>query len=319
MPFNYKEINQVRERLLQRNAKWQTELDKITKGTKDPYVKALGSNVADVADELIAASTIQSDKIQENYDLAQKAVASCSAALESSSAALESQVQMTQDLKDKGLQIATNTKRGLKSIHERQKLELERSQTVVIGRGIQPLVEGKETYADLEAALAASLKKIGIKKGQISVSYLRRLNRSGGDKAKDKDPRALRIELSSIGDKIKLYEAMIEASSARRVEFSLTSEIPQYALAKYRRLSKLAKALRDSDKKWKTKVSIPRGKLQPVLQLKRRGSGEKYKPATEAQIKQATELWEKEKKSRDDALLGTDDEEMDTEPTAGGN
>ena len=115
---------------------------------------------------------------------------------------------------------------------------------------------------------------------------------------------------------------MIETSTHKHVEISLTSEIPKYALPKYRRLGKLAKALRDHDKRWKTKVSIPRGKLQPVLQLKKRGTGDKYKAASDDQLKLATELWEKAKKDRDDDLLRPsedEDEDMETESTARGN
>ena len=62
--------------------------------------------------------------------------------------------------------------------------------------------------------------------------------------------------------------------------------------------------------------------MQPVLQLKKRGSGEKYKPATEAQLKQANDLWEKERKSKEDVRLleaSDDDEEMDTDSTQRGN
>jgi hypothetical protein len=323
MPFNYKDVGQVRDRLLSKNAKWQAELDKLTKGTKDVTIKAVSQNIAEVADELVAVNTVQNDQIIKNHQLANKAVSASSAALESSSMALETQKIMAKDLKETESKVETNTKRSLKSIHERQRADLERSQTVVIARGIPSLVEGKESYNDLEAAVLTAFKKIGLKRGTISINYIRRMNQAGGERAKkDREPRALRVELSSIGDKIKLYEAMIETSSSKRVDFSLTSEIPKYALPKYRKLGKMAKALRDNDGRWKTKVSIPRGKLQPVLQLKKRGSGDKYKPATEAQLKQATDLWEKERKSREDGRLleaSDGDEEMDTDSTQRGN
>ena len=292
----------MRERLLERNAKWQAELNKLSKTTKDAYIKAVSTKVAEVANELVGVSTFQSDKICENRKLADNAIEASSVALESSTAALEAQKQIVKDLKESESKIDTNTKRGLKSIHERQRADLEKSQTVVIGRGILPLVEGKEAYGDLEVAVMTAFKKIGIKKGMISINYIRRLNKAGGEKStKDREPSALRIELCSISDKIKLYEAMIKASAHKHVEFSLTSEIPKYQLPKYRRLGKLAKALRDH-KRWKNKVSIPRGKLQPVLQLKKRGTGDKYKAASDDQLKLATELWEKARKDRDDDL-----------------
>jgi hypothetical protein len=320
MPFNYKDMSEVRERLLERNAKWQAELDRISKTTKDGYIKAISTRVAEVADELAGVSTFHTDKICENQKLAEKAIEASGAALESSSAALEAQKQMEKNLKESETKIDTNTKRGLKSIHERQRADLEKCQNVVIGRGILPLVQGKESYGDLEAAALTAFKKIGIKKGMISISYVRRLSRgANGEKSKrTKEPQALRIELGSLGDKIKLYEAMIESLTHKHVEFSLTSEIPKYALPKYRRLGKLAKALRDNDRRMKTKVTIPRGKLQPVLQVKKRGTGEKYKAASEDQLKLATELWEKARKDKDDELLrASEDEDEDMETDSG--
>lgn len=317
MPFNYKKTEQVRERLLEKNSRWQAELDKIGKASKDAVVKALGNQVSDVADELVAATAFHAEEIRKTKESVHKAVSASSTALESSTAALEAQEEIAKDLKEKDSKIEINSKRALKSINERHKIELERSQNVVIARGIPPLVEGKESYNDLETALFTGLKRVGIKKGHITVHYIRRLAKSGGDKGKkDKEPRALRVELSSLGDKIRLYEAVIETSKTKAVDFNLSSEIPRYALPKYKRLGKLARALRDDDNRLKTKVTIPRGKLMPVLQLKLKGSGESYKAATEEQLKAAAELWNKSQTDKDAKLLESDDD-MDTDSKPG--
>lgn len=65
--------------------------------------------------------------------------------------------------------------------------------------------EGRhKSYDDMEVALVKVLRQIGL--NNIKVNYIRRLPKPKGDISKD--PMALKVELSCLGDKIRIFNAL---------------------------------------------------------------------------------------------------------------
>ena len=76
------------------------------------------------------------------------------------------------------------------------KLQLERSQLVVVIRNLAPLTKNKETYEDLEKLMARVLKELTLSREGIRVNAVKRLQRSKLDKTGEY--LALRVELSGV-------------------------------------------------------------------------------------------------------------------------
>ena len=82
------------------------------------------------------------------------------------------------------------------------KLQLERSQSVIIIRNLAPITSNRETYEDLEKCVGKMLKDLHVNRDGIRINSVRRLQRSKMDNSGDHP--ALRIELGGVGDKIKI-------------------------------------------------------------------------------------------------------------------
>ena len=147
------------------------------------------------------------------------------------------------------------------------KLQLERSQSVVVIRNLAPLTKNKETYEDLEKLIARMLKELTLSREGIRVNAVKRLQRSKLDKTGEYP--ALRVELSGVGDKIKIYQAIEQqVKSGRRVAFQISNEIPEYAIKAYKAQCKIATVIRKMDANVKTRVGIERGISGPLSQPK---------------------------------------------------
>ena len=86
------------------------------------------------------------------------------------------------------------------------KLQLKRSQSVIIISNLTPITSNRETYEDLEKCVGKMLKDLRVNRDGIRINSVRRLQRSKMDKSGDHP--ALRIELGGVGDKIKIYQAI---------------------------------------------------------------------------------------------------------------
>lgn len=314
-----------------KNLVWRKELEKIAKKTSktDPERSSIVTQVTDITDELVAAAAYTSEQLVTVNDHCTTAVNSADRALTTSVGLMKIQDSHSENLKDhekrldkQSKQIEQNKNRAAKNANERNRLALEASQTVLIFKGVQPVAAGKESYTDLETALYKAVKVVGVRQGDgtFTINYIRRLPRpsetSGSASSSQRtrstklreQARLLRVELSSIGDKIRLFEAMTRASKAgKKFDFSVSTEIPKYALQRHKRMGRLAKILRDHEPELKTKVVIPRGKLLPVIQFKSRGSNEPYLPATSLMMERATKTLAAELKGEEEEELLEDD------------
>ena len=65
------------------------------------------------------------------------------------------------------------------------KLQLERSQSVIIIRNLAPITSNRETYEDLEKCVWKMLKDLHVNRDGIRINSVRRLQRSKMDKSGD--------------------------------------------------------------------------------------------------------------------------------------
>jgi len=201
------------------------------------------------------------------------------------------------------------------SIH---RLQLERSQSVIVVHNIAPLTSAaRETYHDLEALVTKLFKELHVSREGIRFNAVRRLQRSKMDTSGDYP--ALRIELGGVGDKLKIYQAIDHlVKSGKKVSFQINNEIPEYAIKAYKTQCRIATYIRKMNVNTKTRVSIERGDLWPTITTKQRGQGGKYQKVLQQVYEQAKDEVtrerkqesERRKKAREDQLLRDDD--MDT-------
>ena len=128
----------------------------------------------------------------------------------------------------------------------------------------------------------------------ITVTYIRRLQRVRGDNGSA--PAALRISLSSLTDKLILFdEVKRRIESGGSVPYSFQNEIPKYALGMHKQLSKIAAEIRRMDNNVKTRVNMSKGDHRPSLAIKRRGETA-YKPGPQDLIDTAKKTLNEAKK-----------------------
>ena len=88
-------------------------------------------------------------------------------------------------------------------------------------------VAGEETYTETERAFDKVLRMLSLT--DVKVNYIRRLPRPKGDTSRE--PLAMKVELSCIGDKIKMFTVLEELIRNKVVmPYQINNEIPQYAM-----------------------------------------------------------------------------------------
>ena len=143
------------------------------------------------------------------------------------------------------------------------KLQLERSQSVIIIRNLAPSTSNHETYEDLEKCVGKMLKDLHVNRDGIQINSVRRLQRSKMDKSGDHP--ALCIKLGGVGDKIKIYQAIdYMIKNGKKVTAQVNNEIPEYAIKAYKTQCRFATYLRKRDASIKTCVGIDRGDLSLI-------------------------------------------------------
>lgn len=187
--------------------------------------------------------------------------------------------------KDMLLELAEASRKAKAALTAAQQIQLERSQNVVIVRGIRP-EKNEENYEDLERAFFRMLRKLKLDGGQIKINYLRRLPRNRGERTGE--PLSVRVELSSLGDKIKMFNRVEEMvkSKEENFEYSITNEIPRYALNSYKYLCRIATEVRHQNAALKTRVGIMRGDSYPVITIRKRTEKD-YKKIDEPTMERA--------------------------------
>ena len=147
--------------------------------------------------------------------------------------------------------------RNKAATNQLQKLELAQTETTIIAKGVGPMTLGKESQDDLKRALNLAFQSLNA--GGIQVEYARRLQRVKGDRGVN--PPAMKVKLSNVTDKLRLYEAMKRATAdANSVAYEFQNEVPAYALSSHKQLHKIAQEIRRIDKNMKTRVFDGQGR-----------------------------------------------------------
>ena len=210
-------------------------------------------------------------------------------ALSAATDARKETASMTELANKKLKERSLKTKSNLSHI---QRLELARSENIVIAKGIPPCTSGKETHEELRRVVDMAFQSTGAR--GITVTYIRRLQRVRGDNGSA--PAALRISLSNLTDKLILFDAVKRRiESGGSVPYSFQNEIPKYALGMHKQLSKIAAEIRRMDNNVKTRVNMSKGDHWPSLAIKRRGETA-YKPAPQGLIDTAKKTLNEAKK-----------------------
>ena len=322
MPLRFGTSDEARKTILDESKKWRTVLEKA-RGAKDG-LKEVANTVIAANDVLVSAQAFTLEKIDQissgqgalegGLDKTQKAVDM----LSTEHLAIKDAVNKNEKRLDSGdkeaERLTVRAKAAQNAIH---RLQLERSQSVIVIRNLAPMSTGKESYADLEVLVAKLLKDLHVNREGIRVNTVKRLQRSKHDKSGEYP--ALRVELGGIGDKIKMYQAVDRMiKEGKRVVFQMTNEIPEYAIKAYKNQCRIATILRKYDRDIKTRVNIERGDLWPSILTKKRGTL-RYGPVDERLYQRAKEELNKEKKleserrrkEREDRLLSVGDEDME--------
>ena len=142
-----------------------------------------------------------------SWDRITAAQASSARALQGASVANELAAESMKCVKEVSAIIAT--KKQVKDLQRRtksnlthiQRIELNRSENILITKGVPALAQGKETQEDLQKALRQAFNVI--RASDIRVEHIRRLQRVKGDRSAV--PATMRIKLGSVGDKLKIF------------------------------------------------------------------------------------------------------------------
>ena len=323
MPRGFSSTTDAKNSLLEASKKWRAEF-KAKPATSE--VKALSHTVTGALDDLVAAQIHTFDQVKANAEAAANAnvgtdVANKLAthAAQEVDAMQERMAAVTKESKEARNVAEESVRRGKSNLTHIQVLQLKDTETVLICRNIESLAKGREeSYEDMEAAFKAVMDYMGV---IVKVNHVRRLQRVKGDTAKG--PATMRVQLSCVGDKIKIFNA-IEGLVKRKAKFSFTfhNEIPSYAMDAFKFLSKVAVEVRILEPDTKTRVAILRGEHWPTLTVKRHKVG-KYEKIDDKAFETARAIYNAKTKaaavSRETAgrARGTRDETMDTSSRPG--
>ena len=323
MPRGFSSTSDAKASLLEASKKWRAEFKSKPATTE---VKALSQAVTGALDDLVAAQVHTLDQVKANMEAAANANAGADVANKLATHAAqdldeiqEKLTEVAKESKEAKAVVEESIRRGKSNLTHIQILQLRDTETVLICRNIESLAQGREeTYEEMEAAFKAVMDFMGV---EAKVNHIKRLQRVKGDTAKG--PATMRVQLSCLGDKIKIFNA-IEQLVKKKAKFSFTfhNEIPAYAMNAFKFLSKVAVEVRHMEPDTKTRVAIMKGDHWPTLVVKRQRMG-KYKRIDDdafelarakynAKTKEAAER----RKASEEARGGRDDD-MDT--TAPGN
>ena len=214
---------------------------------EDPIL-AVSTAVTGAMDELVTAQIGALDKAKVAVNTANKALTGANLATGVANQAYdlantvhveaqERDKETTQKLKELALQAKT-------TLTQLQRLELARSETTIICKGVIPTINGKETQEDLAKAWGIVARQLRIT--DVTVEHARRLQRVKGDRGHA--PAALKVQLRSVQDKLRIYDALKRAITEGRIlDYEFQNEVPQYVLHRHKNLHKVAHEVRRMD------------------------------------------------------------------------
>ena len=307
-------------RLLEASKRWRQEI-RMAANDEDPIL-AVSTAVTGAMDELVTAQIGALDKAKVAVNTANKALTGANLATGVANQAYdlantvhveaqERDKETAQKLKELAIQAKT-------TLTQLQRLELARSETTIICKGVNPAINGKETQEDLTKAWGIVARQLRIT--DVTVEHARRLQRVKGDRGQA--PAALKLQLRTVQDKLKIYDALKRAiTEGRNMDYEFQNEVPQYALHRHKNLHKVAHEVRRMDSNIKTRVSMGKGDQWPVLRIKRRGEAT-YKPAPDQLIETARSSIARRHKAeaaarkaeQEESLLYGAEEQMETAP-----
>ena len=307
-------------RLLEASKRWQQEI-RMAANDEDPIL-AVSTTVTGAMDELVTAPIGVLDKSKFAVITANKALTGANLATRVANQAYDQANTVHLEAQEKDKETSQNQKelalQAKTTLTQLQRLELARSKTTIICKGVVPATNGKESQEDLAKAWEIVLGQLRI--SDITVEHARRLQRVKGDRGHA--PAAMKIKLRSVQDKLRIYDTLKRAiSKGTNLDYEFQNEVTQYAFHRHKNLHKVAHEVRRMDTNIKTRVSMGKGDQWPILRVKRRGEAA-YKPAPEQLIetarssiakRQKVEAVERKAKQEESLLYGAE-EQMETAP-----
>ena len=322
MPLRFNTPDEARKLVLDESKKWRAALEK-SKTQKDG-AKDIATTMVAATDVIVSTQFFALDAIsgvQAEQEVMKEGVEKTAEAVDMLSKEHDQIQLVVNDAEKEREAMSKGSDRAAAKMKATQnamyRMQLERSQSVIIIRNLAPITANRETYEDLEKCVGKMLKELHVNRDGIRINSVRRLQRSKMDKSGDHP--ALRIELGGVGDKIKIYQAIdYMIKNGKRVTAQVNNEIPEYAIKAYKTQCRIATYLRKRDASIKTRVGIDRGDIWPTILTKKRGTG-KYEPVSDQAYERAKDEVtrerkreaEKRRKDREDRLL-RDEEDMDT-------
>lgn len=269
----------ARAELVKASKKWRAELELLRKATKGEQekktIRCLDEALDATADGVLTALS----KVDEVSSIAHHnsdGVKMCQEMVDGYGLEQETQKKELERVgaAADGATLTSNSsaRQAKAALNQIQLMQLEAAARGIICRNIKPTTHLQpERYEDMETAFFRAMSVINVKP---KVNQVKRLQRVKGDNARF--PSTMKVELQSPGERIKLYNAIdLAVSNNIQMEFSVSSEIPRYAINAHRLLGKLAAIIRQQNPDTKTRVAILRGDVWPTIQIKQR-NGQKY-------------------------------------------
>ena len=316
--------NQECIRLLEASKKWRADL-RALEDSAEPIVD-LTTTVEGALDELVTANVAVSDKVMAMGRKVNVATKGAEVANSTSNKALAMAQSATKDMAElaaanaaKIEELILNSKRSTEKI---QRLELAQSETIILCKGVEAITTNEhETQKEMRQAITHAFNSMNIR--DVRIEHVRRMQRVHGDRGTA--PPALRVRMGSVGDKLRVFEAMrrVTASGNHQVPYDFQNEVPKYALSTHKQLHKLSVEIRKIDKDIKTRVTMMKGELWPIITMKRKGESH-YKAAPKELIDLARTNMHRNskavasiKRNNFGATNRNDDDDMDQDPAPG--
>ena len=324
MPIDYKSHDQVRTRLVAQGKIWRATLNKV-KTSKHEGVKELAGTVEEVADEVTAGLIYCASETQRQSTRVGHLEQGVATATEQAETVIEAQDLIKNECNALELRLeeATKQNEALKKRVEHNtvvshRAEMAKSANVVVCRNIRPIKSGEESYEDIEKAFWLAIKPAKLER-HLTINYIGRLQKAPPDHPDT--PALIRVVLGASGQKRKLYDSINDLiKKGASFEPSFTNEIPAYALNAHKHLSRIAAHMRRENRQIKTRVSILKGDIWPVISVKVRGQPT-YVKIKDGEMQNAREAYlkaaKRESERKKEARLLADDDMMDASEASG--
>lgn len=270
MPRTHASSPEAKNALLAASKKWREEFKSLREKSKKNEDQALIKAIDGAMDDMVSAtnfvldqSTVFEEKLKANgdgVDTALKLAEANDAELHELKAEAKKSSTELGEIKTRTDEIDRRSRTSINMSHD---LQLERASAGIICRNILPLVR-QEKYEDMERAFHTALQKLNF---NPAVAYVRRLQKAKGDR--NGGPGALLVTLTSPGERARLFASLERAHrDGKQFSFTISAEIPKYAIHSYKYMGKLASIVREEYPELRTRINILRGDHWPTISVK---------------------------------------------------